>query len=207
MVKTSHHHVIVYQRTTDCVLKWMYTQGVSYSKTPQTVIRGNEGWRGFLCIRKQKLLQSENNKTHLLTELLDRASSLYEVLKEAVLSLQVAWGEQPQVHDHVVRHVLVVEGAQQLLQARLFLAQFDQVHELPKRKDVIWHLLDVRKCSFPADYSNCLLMQCNNVHYFSLCKKLTVLWKSSMVNSVKPSLTRSSLLLAATALNLKRQKK
>lgn len=30
----------------------------------------------------------------------------------------------------------------------------------------------------------------------------TVLWKSSMVNSVKPWLTRSSLLLAAMALNL-----
>lgn len=69
-------------------------------------------------------------KTHLLTELLDRASPLYEVLKEAMLSLQVAWGEQPQVHDHVVWHILVVEGAQHLLQARLFLTQFDQVHEL-----------------------------------------------------------------------------
>lgn len=37
-------------------------------------------------------------------------------------------------------------------------------------------------------------------------RELTVLWKSSMVNSVKPSLTRSGLLLAATALSLTRQK-
>ena len=42
------------------------------------------------------------NKSHLLTELLHRASSLDEMLEEAKLSLQVARGEQPQVHDHVV---------------------------------------------------------------------------------------------------------
>lgn len=36
--------------------------------------------------------------------------------------------------------------------------------------------------------------------------KLTVLWKSSIVNSVKPSLTRSCLLFDETALNLKRHK-
>lgn len=72
----------------------------------------------------------EKKKKHLLTELLDRAPPLYEVLKEVMLSLQVTWSEQPQVHHHVVRHVLIVEGAQHLFQTWLFLTQFDQVHEL-----------------------------------------------------------------------------
>lgn len=86
-------------------------------------------------------------KPHLLTELLDWASSLYEVLKEAVLSLQVAWGEQSQVHDHIVGHVLIVEGAQHLLQGWLFLTQFDQVHELAG-KDIIYIVSLI--CSFVA---------------------------------------------------------
>lgn len=84
-------------------------------------------------------------KPHLLTELLDRASSLYEVLKEAILPLQVARGEEPQVHNHIVRHVLVVEGVQQLLQARLLLAKFNQVHEL-EGKTLFTSLRLIRMC-------------------------------------------------------------
>lgn len=68
--------------------------------------------------------------TYLLTELFDGAAPLDEVLKEAVLPLQVAWGEESQVNDHVVGHILVIEGAQQLLQAGLFLTELNQVHKL-----------------------------------------------------------------------------
>lgn len=59
------------------------------------------------------------------------------MLKEAVLPLQVAWGEESQVDDHVVGHILVVEGAQQLLQAGLFLTELDQVHELQDTSPVL----------------------------------------------------------------------
>lgn len=73
---------------------------------------------------------TSKRKTHLLTKLLHRAPTLYEVLEEAVLSLQVAWGKQPQVHDHIVWHTLVIEGIQELLDARWLLTKFNQVHEL-----------------------------------------------------------------------------
>lgn len=75
--------------------------------------------------------------TNLLTELLDRPPPLDEMLKEAMLPLQVPWGEESQVNHHVVGHILVVERAQQLLQARLFLAQFDQVHKLQDGKNSV----------------------------------------------------------------------
>lgn len=57
------------------------------------------------------------------------------MLKEAVLSLQVAWGEEAQVNNNVVGHVLVIERVQQLLEARLFLTKFNQVHELDEEEN------------------------------------------------------------------------
>lgn len=71
--------------------------------------------------------------SHLLTKLFDRATSLYEVLKEAMFSLQVSRGEKPQVNHYVVRHALVIKGAQQFSKCLLLFTHINQVHKLIKK--------------------------------------------------------------------------
>lgn len=119
---------------------------------------------------------------YLLAKLSNRTAALYEVLEELFLSLQVSGSHQPQIHDDIIWHALLIKRAQQFSYRRLLITWLDQVHELVEQINTFRR---------------------ENVHSkLHLKTILTVLWKSSMVNSVNPWLTRSSLLLAAIALNL-----